>query len=141
MGKYTDDDYCDIYEKKICDNCGKCLEEEGIDIRAIKIEDIAKTVEENKVLEEEYKKAFNEENESYEEAEETTEVIDLEEELKEAYKKFNEENAYKLEDEEYEDAFDHIEYFEDVDLFEEGTLEEMTEELFPGVRKLKIKSK
>ena len=24
--KYTDDDYCDIYENKICDNCGKCLE-------------------------------------------------------------------------------------------------------------------
>jgi len=52
MGKYTEDDYCDIYEKKICDNCGKCLEEEGIDIRAIKIEDIAKDVEENKALEE-----------------------------------------------------------------------------------------
>lgn len=25
MGKYTEDDFCDLYEKKICDNCGKCL--------------------------------------------------------------------------------------------------------------------
>ena len=50
--KYTDDDYCDIYENKICDNCGKCLEMEGVDIRAIKIEDIAKNLDENKVLEE-----------------------------------------------------------------------------------------
>ncbi len=52
--KYTDDDYCDIYENKICDNCGKCLEMDGVDVRAIKIEDIAKTQEENEVLEEEF---------------------------------------------------------------------------------------
>ncbi len=48
--KYTDDDYCDIYENKICDNCGKCLEMEGIDTKAIKIEDISKNLEENSVL-------------------------------------------------------------------------------------------
>ena len=48
MNKYTNDDYCDLYENKICDNCGKCLEESGIDIRAIKIEDIEKNVDENK---------------------------------------------------------------------------------------------
>ena len=41
--KYTEDDYCDLFSKKICDNCGKCLEEDGIDIRAINIDDIAKT--------------------------------------------------------------------------------------------------
>ena len=52
--KYTDDDYCDIYENKICDNCGKCLEMEGIDTKAIKIEDISKNLEENSVLEEEF---------------------------------------------------------------------------------------
>ena len=52
--KYTDDDYCDIYENKICDNCGKCLEMDGVDVRAIKIEDIAKTQEENEILEEEF---------------------------------------------------------------------------------------
>ena len=55
MTKFTDDDYCDLYEKKICDNCGKCLEAGGVDIKAIRIEDIAKTVEENTILEEEYK--------------------------------------------------------------------------------------
>ena len=50
--KYTEDDYCDLIPGgKICDNCGKCLEEAGVDIRAIKIEDIAKNVEENKFIE------------------------------------------------------------------------------------------
>ena len=29
--KYTDDDICDIYPNRICDNCGDCLKEEGID--------------------------------------------------------------------------------------------------------------
>ena len=38
----NNDDLCDIYENKICDNCGKCLEIDGVDIRAINIEDIAK---------------------------------------------------------------------------------------------------
>ena len=56
--KYTEDDYCDLFSKKICDNCGKCLEEDGIDIRAINIDDIAKTVEENAFIEEELKNAL-----------------------------------------------------------------------------------
>ena len=56
--KYTEDDYCDLFSKKICDNCGKCLEEDGIDIRAINIDDIAKTVEENSFIEEELKNAL-----------------------------------------------------------------------------------
>ena len=48
--KYTEDDYCDLIPGgKICDNCGKCLEEAGVDIRAIKIEDIAKIVENYKI--------------------------------------------------------------------------------------------
>lgn len=121
MNKYTEDDYCDIYEKKICDNCGKCLEEEGIDIRAIKIEDIAKDVAENKALEEEYIKKLKE--------------------LKKAYEKLKEETGIDFsnydEDEEYEDAFDHIVSLEEADLVEEGAIDELTEEVFPGVRKLK----
>ncbi|NLK94129.1 MAG: hypothetical protein GX275_02895 [Clostridiales bacterium] len=128
--KYNDDDYCDIYENKICDNCGKCLEEQGIDIKAIKIEDIAKDVEENKVLEEEYKRELAEIKLSMSKKEE--------EELKIAYEKFQHEHADVF-DEEYEDAFDHIEYLEDEDFFEEGNLEEMTEEIFPGLRKIKKK--
>lgn len=126
--KYSNDDYCDIYENKICDNCGKCLEEEGIDIRAINIEDISKDVEENKVLEDEYKKSL--------EVLKIEKSMQEEETLKNAYDKFNLENPNIL-DEEYEDAFDHIEYLEDDNLFEDGNLEEITEEIFPGVRKLK----
>ena len=136
MGKYTEDDFCDLYEKKICDNCGKCLEEQGVDIRAIKIEDIAKTVEENKFLEEEYKKELLKAEEE-EDIEEDSDV-DL---LKDAYEKLSKESGIDFTslDEDYEDAFDHIEYL-DESFFEEGNLEGLTEEIFPGVRKLKKKS-
>ena len=136
MGKYTEDDFCDLYEIKICDNCGKCLEEQGVDIRAIKIEDIAKTVEENKFLEEEYKKELLKAEEE-EDIEEDSDV-DL---LKDAYEKLSKESGIDFTslDEDYEDAFDHIEYL-DESFFEEGNLEELTEEIFPGVRKLKKKS-
>ena len=136
MGKYTEDDFCDLYEKKICDNCGKCLEEQGVDLRAIKIEDIAKTVEENKFLEEEYKKELLKAAEE-EDIEEDSDV-DL---LKDAYENLSKESGIDFTslDEDYEDAFDHIEYL-DESFFEEGNLEELTEEIFPGVRKLKKKS-
>lgn len=148
--KYTDDDYCDIYENKICDNCGKCLEQEGIDIRAIRIEDIAKTVEENKLLEEEYmnnlKSMKNTETIDNDLEEENTDEgvfearldIDESKRLADAYKQFEKEHNLSLDDEEYIDAFDHIEYL-DEDIFSDGTLEDMTEEIFPGVRKMKKK--
>lgn len=128
MGKYTEDDLCDIYEKKICDNCGKCLEIEGVDIKAINIEDIAKDIEENKLLEEEWKR----------EVEESAEDIDISnsKELLEAYEKLKSE-FQDFDDEEYIDAFDHIEYIEDFDVNDDFMLEENTEEIFPGVRKLK----
>lgn len=131
--KYTDDDYCDIYENKICDNCGKCLEMDGVDIKAIKIEDIAKTKEENEVLEEEFlndiKSSLNED--------ELDEIREEKLDLKDIYSKF----GYNLNSsslvEEYEDAFDHIEYLDDVSLLENGDIDELTEEIYPGVRKLK----
>ena len=136
--KYTDDDYCDIYENKICDNCGKCLEMDGVDVRAIKIEDIAKTQEENEILEEEF----------LEEIKSTLSQEDLEEikaqnlNLMDIYKKFKEEVNFSEDDyindesTEYEDAFDHIEYLDNVSLNEED-IDELTEEIYPGVRKLK----
>ena len=144
MGKYSDDDYCDLYERKICDNCGKCLEAEGVDIKAIKIEDIAKTVEENRILEEEYKKELDTkiaEEEKEDILEET--LSNEDDELKSAYEKLAKETGLDLTslDDEYEDAFDHIEYLDEVDLFDGVNLEEMTEEVFPGVRKLKTKTK
>ena len=138
--KYTDDDYCDIYENKICDNCGKCLEMDGVDVRAIKIEDIAKTQEENEILEEEF----------LEEIKSTLSQEDLEEikaqnlNLMDIYKKFKEEVNFSEDDyindesTEYEYAFDHIEYLDNVSLNEED-IDELTEEIYPGVRKLKKK--
>lgn len=123
---YTEDDYCDLYKNRICDNCGECLEEEGIDIRAIKIEDIAKTVEENEFLEAELKKAVEEAREA--------EDAKIEKESTTAEEFLGEE-----EETEYVDAFEHIEYIDDVEFFDELNLEEMTEEVFPGVRRLKTK--
>lgn len=138
--KYNDDDYCDLYENKICDNCGKCLEQEGIDIKAINIMDIAKTVEENKVLEDEYMEALKAQEDAENDSELDAQIDASLEDLRSAYRQFEEENNISLDDDEYEDAFDHIELLEDYDLgdlFDDDNLEEMTEEIFPGVRKLK----
>jgi hypothetical protein len=135
--KYTDDDYCDIYENKICDNCGKCLEIGGIDTKAIKIEDIAKTKEENELLEEEFlndlKSSLNED--------ELQEIDEDNLELKDIYNKFGKSSEtfddLSIEGDDYEDAFDHIEYLDEIGLENDMDIEEMTEELYPGIRKLK----
>lgn len=138
--KYTDDDYCDIYENKICDNCGKCLELEGIDTKAIRIEDIAKTQEENSVLEEEFLEDLKA---SLDEAE-LEEIEEEDMDLDEIYKKFgsslNNSDDFNggLEediDEEYEDAFDHMEYIDEIAALNDIDFEEMTEEVYPGVRR------
>lgn len=140
MNKYTNDDYCDLYENKICDNCGKCLEDSGVDIRAIKIEDIAKNVDENKFLEEEWKNAIA----KAQNLDPTLDKEDLEKALKEAYSSLNineeEFNDIDSEEEGYVDAFEFVEYLDDANLFEDD-LEEETEEIFPGVRRLIKKNK
>ena len=135
MTKYTEDDYCDLYKKKICDNCGQCLEADGVDIKAIRIEDIAKTVEENTILEEEYKNDLEAEQESINE----DVSFNTKNKLNDAYAEFKNETGFDFSEEDYEDAFDHIEEFEGIDLFNEEALKEFTEEVFPGVRKLKNK--
>jgi hypothetical protein len=139
--KYTDDDYCDIYENKICDNCGKCLEINGIDTKAIKIEDIAKTQEENELLEEEFlndlKSNLNEED--------LNEIEKDNLSLQDIYKRFvnnktdfdDVSESSDSDDAEYEDAFEHIEYLDEVASLDDLTLEEMTEEIYPGVRRVK----
>ncbi|MGL4948778.1 MAG: hypothetical protein ACRC5M_00205 [Anaeroplasmataceae bacterium] len=124
---YTEDDYCDLKKNKICDNCGECLEQEGVDIRAINIEDIAKTVEENEFLEAELKRAMEEAKRDEDAKEDKSDALTAEEFLGEEIES------------EYIDAFENIEYLDDVELFDELNLEEMTEEIFPGVRRLKAK--
>lgn len=132
--KYTDDDYCDIYENKICDNCGKCLELEGIDTKAIKIEDIAKTKEENELLEEEF---LNDLKTSLTE-DELQEIDEESLDLKDIYSKFGKAtNEIDNSDEDYEDAFEHIEYLDEVGINDDSDIDEMTEEVYPGIRKLK----
>ena len=106
----SNDDLCDIFENKICDNCGKCLEMDGIDIRAINIEDIAKDVEENKYLEEELKLAL--------------EALKEEERIEEV------ETSKYLDDEAYLD---------ELGLSDDLSLDDLTEEIYPGVLKFKRK--
>ena len=123
LSKYHEDDICDVYENRLCDNCGDCLFTDGKDSRAINIESIAKNLEENKYLEEEYKK-----------------MIEL---LKEEHD-YKEEESFDyslLDDEssEYIDAFENIEYLDDLNFDEEEDFDSITEEIFPGVRKLKKK--
>lgn len=124
--KNFEDDFCDIGLDKVCDNCGKCLELEGVDTKAINLQEIAKVVEEKYNLEEEILDEEIEEEEalSYEDEVEALDDIDWELKLKEL-------------DKEYEDAFEHIEYIDDMDINDDLLLEEMTEEVYPGVRKIK----
>ena len=133
--KYTDDDYCDIYENKICDNCGKCLEMEGIDTKAIKIEDISKNLEENSVLEEE----FINDLKSNLTDDELHEINEENLDLKDIYNRFGFYNSFdeNSESEEYEDAFEHIEYIEELSQLNDADFEDMTEEVYPGVRRFK----
>jgi len=124
LSKYHEDDICDVYENRLCDNCGDCLFTDGRDSRAINIESIAKNLDENKYLEEEYKKMIEmiKEEHNYEEEEETK-TFDF--------------SILDSDDSEYVDAFDHIEYIDDLDFEAEEDLESLTEEIFPGVRKIK----
>ena len=119
-----------LFSKKICDNCGKCLEEDGIDIRAINIDDIAKNVEENAFIEEELKNALEALKE---------EESDLKEDLSEELTLDNYNDILdKLDsDEEYVDAFDNIVYFDELGVENDTELEELTEEIYPGIRKMK----
>lgn len=116
--RICNDDYCDIYKNKICDNCGYCLEKDGVDIRAINIEDIAKTIDENKYLESEYLSSIENEKKQDEE------------------QMFSVDEYFDMQDinEEYIDAFENIEYIEDL---EEQDIDEVTSEIYPGVRKMK----
>ena len=127
---YDPQQYHDLYPKKICDNCGKCLEEDGIDIRAINIDDIAKNVEENAFIEEELKNALEALKE---------EESDLKEDLSEELTLDNYNDILdKLDsDEEYVDAFDNIVYFDELGVENDTELEELTEEIYPGIRKMK----
>ena len=124
------DDFCDIGLDKICDNCGKCLELEGVDTKAINLQEISKIVEEKYELNDnlESEETIIEEDElSYDNDEvESLDDIDWELKLKEL-------------DSEYEDAFEHIEYIEDMDLNDDLILEELTDEIYPGVRRIKKK--
>lgn len=124
------DDFCDIGLDKICDNCGKCLELEGVDTKAINLQEISKIVEEKYELNDnlESEEPIIEEDELSYDNDEVESLDDIDWELK-----------LKKLDSEYEDAFEHIEYIEDMDLNDDLILEEMTDEIYPGVRRIKKK--
>lgn len=122
----NNDDFCDIYSNKICDNCGKCLEEDGVDIRAINIEQISKNVEENQYLEDELKLALEALNNSEENISEEEDI-------------FFDDDVLTTENDEYIDAFENVTYIEELDLEDNLSFEEITEEIYPGILKLKRK--
>lgn len=124
--KNLEDDFCDIGLDKVCDNCGKCLELDGVDTKAINLQEISKIVEEKYDIKDEENEEELEEAEDLDAFEDETldSAIDWEAKLKEL-------------DSEYEDAFEHIEYIDDMDLNDDLLLEEMTEEVYPGVRRIK----
>lgn len=123
--KINNDDICDIFSKKICDNCGKCLEEEGVDIRAINIEDISKSIEENQFIEDELKRALEDLNNDSE----------ISDELEEGEYDLPLEDSQS--DDDYVDAFDNVVYLDEIGLDDDGSIEELTDELYPGIRKLR----
>ena len=106
----------------------------GIDTKAIKIEDIAKTKEENELLEEEF---LNDLKSSLDE-DELHEISEDNLDLKDIYNKFGKStDMLEVSDEDYEDAFEHIEYLDEIGLASPMDIDEMTEEIYPGIRKLK----
>lgn len=124
--KNLEDDFCDIGLDKVCDNCGKCLELDGVDTKAINLQEISKIVEEKYDIKGEKTQEELEKTHALTSDEDETlnSDIDWEAKLKEL-------------DSEYEDAFEHIEYIDDMDLNDDLLLEEMTEEIYPGVRRIK----
>ena len=124
--KNLEDDFCDIGLDKICDNCGKCLELDGVDTKAINLQEISKIVEEKYDIKDE---------EEIEELEETEDLTASQDEALDS--DIDWEAKLKELDSEYEDAFEHIEYIDDMDLNDDLLLEEMTEEVYPGVRRIK----
>lgn len=110
---------CELDRKKVCNNCGKCLELEGYDVRAIKIDEVFENKDDEK---------------------ETIDIdlgdfsdFDLEEEdvLEEPY-------DLEKEAREYVDVFDNEEnlsYIDDVEelkeLLDEG--KELGDEICPGL--------
>ncbi|QAA32915.1 hypothetical protein [Clostridium manihotivorum] len=115
------DELCDIFPNKICDNCGKCLENEGVDLRAIKIEDIARNVDENDFVEDELIELDDESDDG----------VDLYED--------SEDSEVIYEEEDYEDAWDHIEYIDDLQdiLDDTESIQKLTEEVYPGLIKIR----
>ena len=60
-------------------------------------------------------------------------------ELKDIYNRFGFNSSFdeNSESEEYEDAFEHIEYIEEISQLHDADFEDMTEEVYPGVRRFK----
>ena len=100
------------------------------DIRAINIDDIAKTVEENAFIEEELKNALEALKEEEQDSENSSE-----EEL--TLENYNDILNNLDNNEDYVDAFDNIVYFDELGVDNDTELEELTEEIYPGIRKMK----
>lgn len=105
---------------------------DNFDTRAIKIDYIAKSQDETPFIEEELE---------YNLSSEETNDIAIIEETNDTLIENNEDITVTLDallDEEYIDAFENVVYFDELGLDDED-LDDLTEEIYPGVRKLKTK--
>ncbi|MGL4850457.1 MAG: hypothetical protein ACRC28_16315 [Clostridium sp.] len=154
------DEFCDFLDpNKICDNCGACLNLSKADLHAIKIEEISKNIDENEMIESELEESTFNENEialDWSELINKAKKIDpnitkqeIEAMLKSTSIKVDEGIHKPKVKQEYDiteiqnilnadDIVEEVIYLEDLE-FEEGNLEEDTEEIFPGLRRLKKK--
>ena len=108
--------------------------EKDFDTRAISIDYIAKTQEEANLIEEELNYNLEDELDDANLDIEENEDLDISSQY----------DTYKLEDdslldEDYKDAFDNVVYLDELGI-DEFNLEDETEEIYPGIRKLKPKT-
>ncbi|NFF65465.1 hypothetical protein [Clostridium sporogenes] len=132
---------CDLNPNKKCDNCAECLQREGIDTQAIRIDEIKE--DKNFVDKEALKKVLKEDEEEFKFSEEfeqdlENEILQDEKLLKDYDENFKEQGLYAIEN---IDGV-QIEYIEDVDglselMEDESRLKKVAYEEFPGLIKIR----
>ena len=132
---------CILNPNKKCDNCAECLQREGIDTQAIRIDEIKE--DKNFVDKEALKKVLKEDEEEFKFSEEfeqdlENEILQDEKLLKDYDEKFKEQGLYAIEN---IDGV-QIEYIEDVDglselMEDESRLKKVAYEEFPGLIKIR----
>ena len=137
---------CDLSSSKKCDNCGQCLELEGIDTKEVRINELIvendkkdniKVVNDLKVAEDKINQKQEEvcekEDDSSVEGLESDEPVDLEYDLQES-----EESMDVMDNEELWDRIDDVEELAEI-MADESIKDRLMDESFPGLYRMKGK--